>query len=159
MKWGTKVFTKTMERSNLTMSTTSNGETISSVPGMLAEVEEFYGNLYASYASKPPPDVSDPRASLTRHFTDILRDIDVDEIETTLTQFNNERAPEVDDITSELHKAGGNQSLKSSKGYSTRSYLTNGITPSHVFKLFSRVDTNRLASRFEAFQPPEQAGF
>lgn len=30
---------------------------------------------------------------------------------------------------------------------------------SHVYKLFSKVLTNRLASRFDAFQPPEQAGF
>lgn len=30
---------------------------------------------------------------------------------------------------------------------------------SHVYKLFSRVITNRLARRFDEFQPPEQAGF
>ncbi|CAH2240333.1 jg25875 [Pararge aegeria aegeria] len=30
---------------------------------------------------------------------------------------------------------------------------------SHVYKLFSRVITNRLANRFNDFQPPEQAGF
>ena len=30
---------------------------------------------------------------------------------------------------------------------------------SHVYKLFSRVITNRLARRFDDFQPPEQAGF
>jgi hypothetical protein len=30
---------------------------------------------------------------------------------------------------------------------------------SHVYKLFSRVITNRLARRFDDFQPPEQVGF
>ena len=30
---------------------------------------------------------------------------------------------------------------------------------SHVYKLFSRVVTNRLARRLDEFQPPEQAGF
>jgi hypothetical protein len=30
---------------------------------------------------------------------------------------------------------------------------------SHVYKLFLRVVTTRLASRFDAFQSPEQAGF
>lgn len=30
---------------------------------------------------------------------------------------------------------------------------------SHIYILFSRVITNRLARRFDEFQPPEQAGF
>lgn len=29
----------------------------------------------------------------------------------------------------------------------------------HVYKLFSRVVTNRLARRLDEFQPPEQLGF
>ena len=33
------------------------------------------------------------------------------------------------------------------------------IVLSHAYKLFSRVVTNRLALRFDAFQPLEQAGF
>ncbi|KAJ2937651.1 hypothetical protein O0L34_g19326 [Tuta absoluta] len=104
-----------------------------------------------------------------------------------LKQLKNNKAPGEDRITSELLKAGGTPVLKVLQKL-FNSVLIEGVTPeawnrsvvvlffkkgdktllknyrpisllSHVYKLFSRVITNRLARRFDDFQPPEQAGF
>ena len=104
-----------------------------------------------------------------------------------LKQLKNNKAAGEDGITSELLKAGGTPVLKVLQRL-FNSVLLDGTTPeawnrsvvvlffkkgdktllknyrpisllSHVYKLFSRVITNRLARRFDDFQPPEQAGF
>ncbi|KAL0895220.1 hypothetical protein ABMA27_013658 [Loxostege sticticalis] len=184
---GSKVFAKRLGTSHLTKLKNSEGKTVTSVPAILAEVESFYQKLYASHAPKPPPDANDPRATLTRHFTDDLPEVDEDEIGRALKQLQNGKAPGEDGITTELLKAGGTPMLKILKEL-FNSVISNGTTPkawsesvaalffkkgdkillknyrpiallSHINKLFSRVLTNRLAARFDAFQPPEQAGF
>ena len=104
-----------------------------------------------------------------------------------LKQFKNNKAPGEDGITSELLRAGGTPVLKVLQKL-FNSVLSEGKTPetwsrgevvlffkkgdnsllknyrpitllSHVYKLFSRVITNRLEHRLDDFQPPEQAGF
>ncbi|KAL0880275.1 hypothetical protein ABMA27_002732 [Loxostege sticticalis] len=109
---GSKVFAKRLGRSHLTKLKNSEGKTVTSVPAILAEVESFYQKLYASHAPKPPPDANDPRATLTRHFTDDLPEVDEDEIERALKQLQNEKAPGEDGITTELLKAGGTLMLR-----------------------------------------------
>ncbi|CAG9565547.1 unnamed protein product [Danaus chrysippus] len=109
------------------------------------------------------------------------------EIRMALKQLKNNRAPGDDGITAELLKAGGEPILRALQKL-FNSVILEGQTPqawhrsvvvlffkkgdntllknyrpisllSHVYKLFSRVLTNRLARRLDDFQPPEQAGF
>lgn len=81
---------------------------------MLAEIEGFYENLYASHAPKPLPDASDPRSPLlTCHFTEGLPD--VDEIEAALRQLSNGKALGEDGVASELLKAGSKPVLEKLK--------------------------------------------
>ncbi|XP_026318756.1 uncharacterized protein LOC113229400 [Hyposmocoma kahamanoa] len=131
--------------------------------------------------------VNDPRATLSRHFTDDLPEVDEDEIGMALKQLNNGKAPSEDGTTSELPRAGGDPVLRKLKEL-FNAVIANGTTPeawsrsvealffkkgdktllknyrpiallSHVCKLFSRVLTNHIDGRFNAFQPPEQARF
>ena len=185
---GSRVFSQPLGRSHLTKLRTENGSLVTSRPEVLAEVEKFYGILYAAHAPVPAArDSNDLRATLVRHYTDDLPDIDVGEIEIALRQLKNNKSPGDDGITTELLKAGGYPLLKELQGL-FNSVIIQGITPktwgesvvvlffkkgdntllknyrpisllSHVYKLFSRVVTNRLARRFDEFQPPEQAGF
>ena len=130
---------------------------------------------------------NDPRARLTRHYTEDIPDVSLYEIRMALKQLKNNKAPGDDGITAELQKAGGKPILKALQKLFD-SVILEGKTPqvwcrgvvvlffkkgdnallknyrpitllSHVYKLFSRVITNRLARRFDDFQPPEQAGF
>lgn len=184
---GSKVFVQSLGRSHLTKLTTTSGEVVSSVPAVLSEVENFYGRLYASHASRPDPGNEDSRATLTRHFTEDLPEVSSGEIEIALRQLKNGKAPGEDGITTELLKAGGKPVLGELQKL-FNAVLFEGRTPeawsrsvvvlffkkgdktqlknyrpisllSHVYKLFSRVITNRLARRLDEFQPPEQAGF
>ncbi|XP_063630801.1 zinc finger protein 135-like [Cydia splendana] len=131
--------------------------------------------------------VEDSRARLTRHYTEDIPDISLYEIRMALKQLKNNKAPGEDGITAELLKAGGKPVLMALQKLFD-SVLLEGRTPkawnrgvvvlffkkgdnallknyrpisllSHVYKLFSRVITNRLARRLDNFQPPEQAGF
>nr|XP_026497963.1 uncharacterized protein LOC113402056 [Vanessa tameamea] len=109
---GSKVFVQSLERSHLTKLTTASGEVISSKPAVLSEVEDFYGRLYASHASRPDPENEDPRATLTRHFTEDLSEVSIGEIEIALKKLKNGKAPGKDGFTTDLLKAGGKPVLR-----------------------------------------------
>ena len=177
---GSKVFAQQLGRSHLTKLRTADGRIVTSKSEILEEVEDFYGHLYSTRTAKPAEhSVDDHRAELTRHYTEDIPDVDQCEIRAALEQLKNNKAPGDDGITTELHKAGGAL---------FNSVIQEGTTPgawsggavvlffkkgdksllknyrpisllSHVYKLFSRVVTNRLARRLDEFQPPEQAGF
>ena len=184
---GSKVFTQQLGRSHLTKLRTHDGRTVLSKPEISAEIEDFYGRLYAAHAPSSRRDDHDSRATLTRHYTDELPDISQDEIVMALRQLRNGKAPGEDGITSELLKAGGAPVIREIQNL-FNTVLHSGRTPkawsrslvvlffkkgdktllknyrpitllSHIYKLFSRVITNRLARRLDEFQPPEQAGF
>ena len=186
---GSKVFARDLAigQSQLTELKTDDGRILSAKPELLREIESFYGQLYTS-TSKPVVDLAnDPRARLTRHYTEDIPDVSLYEIRMALKQLKNNKAPGDDGITAELLKAGGKPVLKALQKL-FNSVILEGKTPqawcrgvvvlffkkgdnarlknyrpisllSHVYKLFSRVITNRLARRFDDFQPPEQAGF
>lgn len=186
---GSKVFTRdrSVGQSQLAKLKTDDGRSVSSKPEIMREVEKFYGQLYTS-TRKPVTNLAkDPRARLTRHYTEDIPDVSLYEISMALKQLKNNKAPGDDGVTSELLKAGGKPILRSLQKL-FNSVIHEGKPPqawnrsvvvlffkkgdkallknyrpisllSHVYKLFSRVITNRLARRFDDFQPPEQAGF
>lgn len=84
--------------------------------------------MYASHATKPPSDASDPRAPLARHFTDDLPDVDVYVIEAALGQLSNGKAPGEDGVASELLKVGDKPVLGELRRL-FNSVITNGTTP------------------------------
>ncbi|KAL0852521.1 hypothetical protein ABMA27_017001 [Loxostege sticticalis] len=186
---GSKVFARDLSvgQSQLSKLKTEDGITISSKPELLEEIEKFYGQLYTSLRLPVSNLAEDPRARLTRHYTEDIPDVSLYEIRMALKQLKNNKAPGDDGITAELLKAGGTPVLKALQKLFD-SVILEGQTPSawhrgvvvlffkkgdktllknyrpisllsHVYKLFSRVITNRLARRFDDFQPPEQAGF
>ncbi|RVE40503.1 hypothetical protein evm_014848 [Chilo suppressalis] len=141
------------------------------------------------YSTQAPVEskARDPRAKLTRHYTEDIPDISLYEISMALKQLKNNKAAGDDGITAELLRAGGKPILKVLQrlfnsiileGRTPKAWARSGVVLffkkgdkallknyrpisllSHVYKLFSRVITNRLARRFDDFQPPEQAGF
>lgn len=184
---GSKVFVQQLGRSHLTKLTKTSGKIVTSKPEILSEIYEYYGQLYASHSPHPTPDVKDTRATLTRHVTEDLPDIGLEEIEAALGQLKNGKAPGEDGVTTELLKAAGKPVLKELRRI-FNSVLFSGRTPkawhrslvilffkkgdktllknyrpisllSHVYKLFSRVISNRLTRRLDEAQPAEQAGF
>ncbi|PZC83241.1 hypothetical protein B5X24_HaOG208332 [Helicoverpa armigera] len=140
---GSKVFVQSLGRSHLTKLTTTSGEVISSVPAVLSEVENFYGRLYASHASRPEmrmiPEmrILELLGELQKLFNAVLFE---------------RRTPEAwsRSVVVLFFKKGDKTLLKN---YRLISLL------SHVYKLFSRVIMNRLARILDEFQPPAQARF
>ncbi|KAI8440939.1 hypothetical protein MSG28_009236 [Choristoneura fumiferana] len=186
---GSKVFAKnsSIGKSQMTKLKIDDGSIISSKPELLRELERFYEQLYASTQKPVVGAAQDTRAKLTRHYTEDIPDISLYEIRVALKQLKNNKAPGDDGITTELLRAGGKPVLVVLQRL-FNSVILEGTTPeawhrsvvvlffkkgdntllknyrpisllSHVYKLFSRVITNRLERRFDDFQPPEQAGF
>lgn len=71
--------------------TKSSEDVVVSKPGILSEVENLYGKLYASHESQPDPENEDARATLTRHLTEDQPEVGQDEIEATLKQLKNRK--------------------------------------------------------------------
>ncbi|KAJ0180872.1 hypothetical protein K1T71_002957 [Dendrolimus kikuchii] len=91
---GSKVFLKPLGRSHLAKVRTADGRELTSHSEILAEVERFYGRLYSSRAERPSVQgANDPRAPLTRHYTEDIPEVDIGEIRTALGQLKNGRAP------------------------------------------------------------------
>ncbi|CAH2092277.1 unnamed protein product [Euphydryas editha] len=186
---GSKVFARDLEvgQSQLTRLKTDSGTIVTSKPEVMREIEKYYGQLYTSSRAPVPKAANDKRAKLTRHYTEDIPDVSLYEIRGALKQLKNNKAPGDDGITTELLKAGGKPVLVALQQLFD-SVINTGSTPeawsrsvvvlffkkgdktqlknyrpiallSHVYKLFSRVLTNRLTRRLDDFQPPEQAGF
>ncbi|CAG9133694.1 unnamed protein product [Plutella xylostella] len=186
---GSKVFARDrpVRQTLLTQLKSDTGNTVSSVPEILGEIERFYGQLYTTTQNPITSGAHDSRAPLTRHYTEDIPDVSLDEISIALKQLKNNKAPGDDGITTELLKAGGRPILIALRRL-FNSVILEGTSPeawsrsvvtlffkkgnkallknyrpiallSHVYKLFSRVITNRLEQRLDDFQPPEQAGF
>ncbi|KAJ0182129.1 hypothetical protein K1T71_002851 [Dendrolimus kikuchii] len=153
-------------------------------PQMIHGSEQFQLELRNRFESlETTGDVDE----ITDNVVKTLQDLGRRHFPAALGQLKNGKAPGDDGITTELLKAGGMPILKAlvelfnsvihrgtvpkawsrsvvvlffKKGDNTllKNYRPISLL-SHVYKLFSRVVTNRLARRLDEFQPPEQAGF
>ncbi|KAI8435773.1 hypothetical protein MSG28_004003 [Choristoneura fumiferana] len=106
------VFTRDLSvgQSRLMKLKTDDGRIVSSKPELLEEVERFYGQLYMTTRTPVENLAKDPRARLTRNYTE-----DMYEISMALKQLKNGKAPGDDGITAKLLKAGGNHLVEGSK--------------------------------------------
>ena len=127
---GTKVFARDLSvgQSQLTKLRTDDGNLVSSKPVILRELESVYGQLYTSSQQPVINRPNDPRAKLTRHYTEDIPDISLYEIRMALKQLKNNKAPGEDGITTELLKAGGTPVLKVLQRL-FNSVLLGGTTP------------------------------
>ncbi|XP_063542661.1 uncharacterized protein LOC134751209 [Cydia strobilella] len=92
---GSKVFARDLSigQSQLTKLKTDDGRIISSKPELLGEVEKFYGQLYTTTRAPVVDLARDPRARLTRHYTEDIPDVSLYEISMALKQLKNGKAP------------------------------------------------------------------
>ena len=91
------MFARPLGRSHLTKLKTAESRITASRPEILAEVERSYGDLISPRAEKlAAQGVDDPLASLTRHFTEDIPDVNVGEASAVLRQHKNGRAPRDD---------------------------------------------------------------
>ena len=60
------IVNKINNKDQVVIKSKSSGDKVVSKPEILSEVENFYGKLYASHASRPDPENKDSRATLTR---------------------------------------------------------------------------------------------
>ncbi|KAL0878690.1 hypothetical protein ABMA27_003745 [Loxostege sticticalis] len=106
---GSKVFARDVSvgQSQLKKLKTVDGNIASTKAEVLREIVNFYGRLYTSVAIPVSSSAVDPRAKLTRHFTEGIPDISLYEIRMALKQHKNNKAPGEDRNTSELLQAGG----------------------------------------------------
>lgn len=88
-----------------------------SKPEILSEVENFYGQLYASHASQPDPENEDSRATLTRYFTKDRPEFSQHEIEAAFRQLKNGKGPGEDGWDNDRASESGRKScIKTASG-------------------------------------------
>lgn len=146
-------------------------------------IETFYTTLYSSTVKNPMKRTR----KILNVGSEELPDITNEEIKKALKQMKNGKCPGEDRITTEMLKFGGNilegyikklfnqclcegtipkcwleaeVILLYKKGDSTNIENYRPISLlSHLYKLFTKVITNRLTSKLDSYQPVEQAGF
>lgn len=146
-------------------------------------VQSFYQDLYSSITAGPG---NQPQV-IANVGSEDMPDIDKAEIRLALRQMKNRKSPGEDQITTEMIKMGG-ETLEEAVIILLNKCLHQGKIPkawhnaevillfkkgdianmenyrpisllSHLYKLLTKIITNRLTRKFDFYQPVEQAGF
>jgi hypothetical protein len=148
--------------------------------------EHFYKQLYSSKIPEASHQ-SQPRPSIPRVGSEEIPEITIPELQHALNSMKNKKAPGPDEIVIEAIKHGGENlqtaltvllnrcldeqtipddwnnaviTLIHKKGDQKRLENYRPISLlSHLYKLFTRVISNRLTNKLDSYHPVEQAGF
>jgi hypothetical protein len=157
------------------------GEVITDQDNILKRIEEFYTDLYSS----PLPTAGTHNTKKTNNMN--LKCITKTEVRYALTQMSNDKAVGPDGISTESLKAGGEILYKNLAKLYTACLMSNTVPSkwkssrmvlihkkgdnrnlknyrpisllSNMYKLFTKILTNRLQKDLDENQPEEQAGF
>ena len=169
----------TLYRSAVTALKNKNGETITERRGMEDICKEFYTELFASKIDIPMPQLQESDEKLPP--------VLISEVRNAVFQMKEGKAPGKDGLTIEAIKAGGYVLWKALAERFSRYFEMQKIPKSwkesetillhkkgeyedlknyrpicllsHVYKLFTKIITNRLQNSLDEQQPREQAGF
>lgn len=165
----------------------SNGTLLTNKEDIKKTIQLFYENLYKSRnTNRDEFNIVQRHRVLNANSEDIPK-ISTEEIKAALKQMKNKRAPGEDGVTIDMIKMGGDKLLDIVKllldkcieegkvpdtwnnaevillhkkgditnieNYRPISLLT------HLYKLLTKIITNRLTNKLDFYQPPEQAGF
>lgn len=159
------------------------GNIISDNRKISEHIKDFYTHLYIS--SRPDPSITN--TTVCNVGSEDVPEIAKQEIQAALKQMKNRKCPGEDRITCEMLKMGG-AIIENSIQILLNKCLQEGKIPdawqnaevillfkkgdnsnienyrpisllSHLYKLLTRIITNRLTNKFDAYQPVEQAGF
>lgn len=159
------------------------GNVISDSKGIAEHVRTFYTTLYTSIESAPTIE----RDTVRNVGSEDIPEISREEIRAALKRMKNRKCPGEDKITCEMLKLGEevierplqillNKCLlegnipepwknaevvllfKKGKSDNIENYRPISLL-SHVYKLLTKIITNRLTNKFDEYQPVEQAGF
>lgn len=174
-----------MGKKNIYKLKNTRGEIITDKQEILQTVEQFYSKLYNKTEEYVIPNVNIPK--VLNQGSEDLPDVTVAEIKKALLQMKNNKSPGDDGIVAEAIKLGGEKLIQMLTILFTEC-LERGTTPSqwhnavivlmfkkgdltnlanfrpisllsHIYKLFTKVITNRLSNKMDFYQPREQAGF
>ncbi|CAG9828027.1 unnamed protein product [Diabrotica balteata] len=117
---------------------------------------ERYTELYRSRNDSPDSSKQNLRRQITNVNSEVMPEISEVEIENAIKEMKRNKAP--GNIPKEwntantilIHKKGDNTDLKNYRPISLLSQL---------YKTFTKIITNRLTTKFDVYQPVEQAGF
>jgi len=149
--------------------------------------QEFYKDLFRSIRPKPPAEATQAKPVIMNVGSEEMPDITIDEVQASLNEMKNKKAPGEDNIPIEAIKEGGpvllemvtvlfNKCLEQERvpeawenAVITLLHKKGDITKlenyrpisllSHLYKLFMKVLTKRMTKKLDFYQPIEQAGF
>lgn len=170
-------------RHKITKMRDQQGNIILDSKNIAEHIESFYTRLYTSIR----PDPRTAKTVICNVGSEDVPEISGQEIQAALKQMKNRKSPGEDRVTSEMMKIGGavvekslrillNKCLREGKipnewqnaevillfkkGDNTNieNYRPVSLL-SHLYKLLTKIITNRLTNKFGSYQPVEQAGF
>lgn len=179
-----KVLSKklSMGKAKITKMRNENNIIVHNKYDIIKSIEMFYTGLYSSKSQKTVKKIN-----IMNVGSEDLPEITEGEISATLKQMKSNRCPGEDQVTTEMLKLGGktlhktikillNKCLHAGKiptewcnsevvllfkkgdNTSIENYRPISLL-SHLYKLFTKIITNRLTSKLDFYQPVEQAGF